>query len=259
MMNTTTDAPARVIGENRDAGLFSAVIVAIFLGSAWYAVRACLSMDSGMSMPGGWTMSMAWMKMPGQTWPEAFGSFMSMWIVMMVAMMLPCLAPMLAACRLRAGCVQPLFAAMGYFAIWAIAGVAVYVPGIFLALAQMHSDAVSHVTPFASAIVVLLSGIAQFTPWKRRALGRCRHSECAPSTNTVRGAFRFGLSMGADCVLCCGCLMAILIVTDIMNVWIMAAITVAINAERISPRPILLARTAGAIITLAGVYLIAHA
>jgi hypothetical protein len=23
-----------------------------------------------MPMPGGWTMSMAWMRMPGQTWPE---------------------------------------------------------------------------------------------------------------------------------------------------------------------------------------------
>jgi hypothetical protein len=24
-----------------------------------------------MPMPGGWTMSMAWMRMPGQTWPGA--------------------------------------------------------------------------------------------------------------------------------------------------------------------------------------------
>jgi hypothetical protein len=28
-----------------------------------------------MPMPGGWTMSMAWMRMPGQTWPGAAASF----------------------------------------------------------------------------------------------------------------------------------------------------------------------------------------
>ena len=49
----------------------------------------------GMPMPGGWTMSMTWMRMPGQTWPGAAASFLGMWIVMMVAMMLPSLVPML--------------------------------------------------------------------------------------------------------------------------------------------------------------------
>jgi predicted metal-binding membrane protein len=48
-----------------------------------------------MSMPGGWTMSMAWTLMPGQTWPGAAASFLGMWTVMMVAMMLPSLVPML--------------------------------------------------------------------------------------------------------------------------------------------------------------------
>jgi predicted metal-binding membrane protein len=34
---------------------------------------------------------MAWMRMPGQTWPGAAASFLGMWVVMMVAMMLPSL------------------------------------------------------------------------------------------------------------------------------------------------------------------------
>ena len=42
-----------------------------------------------MPMPGGWTMSMTWMRVPGQTWAGA-ASFLAMWIAMMVAMMLPC-------------------------------------------------------------------------------------------------------------------------------------------------------------------------
>jgi len=44
-----------------------------------------------MTMPGGWMMSMAWMRLPGQSWPGAAASFLGMWIVMMVAMMLPSL------------------------------------------------------------------------------------------------------------------------------------------------------------------------
>jgi predicted metal-binding membrane protein len=32
---------------------------------------------------------------PGQTWPGAAASFLGMWVVMMVAMMLPSLVPML--------------------------------------------------------------------------------------------------------------------------------------------------------------------
>ena len=46
-------------------------------------------------MPGGWTMSMTWMLMPGQTWLDAAASFLGLWVVMMVAMMLLSLVPML--------------------------------------------------------------------------------------------------------------------------------------------------------------------
>ena len=48
-----------------------------------------------MLMPGDWSMSMTWMRMPGQTWLGAATSFLGMWVVMMVAMMLPSLVPML--------------------------------------------------------------------------------------------------------------------------------------------------------------------
>ena len=56
-----------------------------------------MSAMGGMPMPGGWTMSMPWMRMPGQSWPAAAASFLGMWIVMMAAMMLPSLVPMLLA------------------------------------------------------------------------------------------------------------------------------------------------------------------
>src|ERR687898_1880971 len=76
---------------------FVGVVALLFTASAALTIVWCASMSAmgGMRMPGGWTMSMAWMRMPGQTWPGAAASFLVMWVVMMVAMMLPSLTPML--------------------------------------------------------------------------------------------------------------------------------------------------------------------
>src|SRR5260370_36208871 len=70
------------------SALFFAASVA--LTTAW-----CSSMSAmgEMPMPGGWTMSMAWMPMPGQTWLGAAASFVGMWVVMMAAVVLPSLVP----------------------------------------------------------------------------------------------------------------------------------------------------------------------
>ena len=81
---------------NFRASLFG-VSALLFAASAAVTIVWCGSMSAmgGMPMPGGWTMSMAWMRMPGQTWLAAAASFLGMWVVMMVAMMLPSLVPML--------------------------------------------------------------------------------------------------------------------------------------------------------------------
>src|SRR5262245_66697016 len=67
------------------------------------ALSASMSAMGGMLMPGGWTMSMTWMRLPGQAWPGAAASFIGMWMVMMVAMMLPSLVPMLLCYRQAVG------------------------------------------------------------------------------------------------------------------------------------------------------------
>src|SRR5512139_466229 len=76
---------------------FLGVSALLFAASAAATIVGCASMSAmgEMPMPGGWTMSMAWMRMPGQTWPGVAASFLGMWVVMMVAMMLPSLVPML--------------------------------------------------------------------------------------------------------------------------------------------------------------------
>ncbi|HEY3243493.1 MAG TPA: DUF2182 domain-containing protein, partial [Phycisphaerae bacterium] len=50
---------------------------------------------STIPMPGGWSLSRCWMPAAGQSWFGAAAAFVGMWIVMMVAMMLPALMPVL--------------------------------------------------------------------------------------------------------------------------------------------------------------------
>ena len=86
----------RTASDRPSDAAFVGVSALLFAGSTTLTIVWCASMSAmGMPMPGGWTMSMAWMRMPGQTWLGAAASFLGMWIVMMVAMMLPSLVPML--------------------------------------------------------------------------------------------------------------------------------------------------------------------
>src|SRR6266550_5802935 len=87
----------RMVCERASQRAFVGVTALLFAASTAVTIGWCASMSAmgEMTMPGGWTMSMAWMRMPGQTWPGAAASFLGMWIVMIVAMMLPSLVPML--------------------------------------------------------------------------------------------------------------------------------------------------------------------
>src|SRR5438128_11589911 len=109
------------------SALFFAASVA--LTTAW-----CSSMSAmgEMPMPGGWTMSMAWMPMPGQTWLGALASFVGMWVVMMIAMMLPSLVSTLWLYRQTVGsrCETRLhwlisLVGIAYFFFWTVFGTVV--------------------------------------------------------------------------------------------------------------------------------------
>ncbi len=124
-----------MVSERASERTFFGVSALAFVVSAAITLVRCASMSSmdGMSMPGGWTMSMMWMPMPGQTWPGATASFLGMWLVMMVAMMLPSLVPMLLRYRqafdrtgeTRLGLLTALVA-VAYFFVWTLFGIAAY-------------------------------------------------------------------------------------------------------------------------------------
>ena len=242
----------------------------LFVGSAAVAIAWCGSMADmpGMPMPGGWTMSMAWMRMPGQTWPGAAVSFLGMWAVMMVAMMLPSLVPML--CRYRAavggtadarlGRLTALVGA-GYFCVWTLFGVAAFPLGVALAAVEMQEPALARAVPIAAGVVVLVAGALQLTAWKARHLHCCRQMPgpgrtLAPDAGT---AWRHGLRLGFRCARCCASLMAILLVIGVMDLRAMAVVAAAITVERLAPAGERAARAIGAVVVGAGLFLIARA
>jgi predicted metal-binding membrane protein len=230
----------------------------------------CTSMSAmgEMPMPGGWAMSMAWMRMPGQTWPGAAASFIGMWAMMMVAMMLPSLVPMLqryrqAAARTgetRLGWLTALVG-MGYFFVWTVPGMAAYPLGIALAAVEMRQPALARATPIAAGVIVLIAGAHQLTAWKARHLACCRE---APGRGRVlpadaRTAWRHGLCLGFHCVQCCAGLMLVLLVVGIMDLRAMALVMAAVTVERLAPAGERVARAIGAVVVGAGVFLIVRA
>jgi predicted metal-binding membrane protein len=242
----------------------------LFAASAAVTIvwRGSMSTMGGMPMPGGWTMSMAWMRMPGQTWPGAAASFLGMWVVMMGAMMLPSLVPMLwryreavgRAGETRLGRLTALVG-VGYFFVWTLFGIAVFPLGVTLAAIEMQQPALARAVPTAVGVVVLTAGGLQLTAWKARHLACCR--EAPGRGGTLRAdagtAWRHGLRLGLHCTDCCAGLMAILLVIGVMDLQAMAVVAGAITAERLAPAGERVARAIGAIVVGAGLFLIARA
>jgi predicted metal-binding membrane protein len=235
------------------------------LTSVWCAHMSAMG---GMLMPGGWTMSMAWMRMPGQTWAAAVASLLAMWVLMMVAMMLPSLVPMLwryreavtSAAETRFGLLTALVG-MGYFGVWTLCGMVAFPLGLALAEAQMQHPALSRAVPIAVGLIVLIAGASQFTAWKAHHLARCR--EPLERSRTVPAdagtAWRYGMRLGLHCSCCSAGLMAILLVMGVMDLRVMAVVTTAITAERLAPAGERVARISGVIVVGAGMFLLAGA
>jgi predicted metal-binding membrane protein len=105
---------------------------------------------------------------------ELFGAaagFLGMWVVMMVAMMLPSLVPMLWRYRQAVGRTGgtllgglTALVGVGHFFVWTLLGMVVY----------LLQPALARAAPIAVGVVVLIAGGLQLTAWKARHLACCR-------------------------------------------------------------------------------------
>jgi predicted metal-binding membrane protein len=259
-----------MVSERTSQRAFFGISALLFAASAAVTIVWCAPMSAmgKMPMPGGWTMSMAWMPMRGQTWPGTAASFLGMWVVMMVAMMLPSLVPMLWRYRQAVGGtgatrLGPLtvVVGVGYFCVWTAFGIAAFPLGVALAALEMQLPAVARAVPAAIGVIVVIAGALQLTAWKAHHLACCR--EAPGHGRTLRAdagtAWRHGLRLGLHCGYCCAGLTAILLVIGVMDLRAMAVVTAAITVERLVPAGERVARAIGAVVVAAGLLLIARA
>jgi predicted metal-binding membrane protein len=210
-----------------------------------------------LTIHGGQSMSMPWMRMPGQTWPGVAAGFIGMWIAMMVAMMLPSQVPLLwryrralhGAGETRSGALITVMS-LGYFAVWSAAAVPVFALGVALAAIPARIP--------TTAVVLLISGLLQLTRWKAEQLACCRAAPGHDRTVavTVGAAWRYGLRHGIHCGYCCAGPTAVLMAVGVMDLRAMALSMSAITAERLLPEGQRLARAIGIACIVAGLVLI---
>jgi len=250
---------ARFIGVS--ALLFAAGVV---LTIAW-----CSSMSAMGEMPmaGGWTMSMTWMRLPEQTWLGAAASFLGMWIVMMVAMMLPSLVSMLWRYRHAVAVeeqnrVDQLTAlvGVGYFFVWTVFGMIAFPLGVVLTSIEMEHPALARAVPIAVSLSVVIAGLWQCTSWKSHCLAcwRENHGRNRSLANDASTAWRHGVRLGLGCAKCCANLMTILLVIGLMDLRAMVIVAAAITVERVAPAHERVARAIGVVVVATGVFLLAR-
>ncbi len=231
---------------------FIAVCVLALVAGVSATAYFCRSMCCEMEMPGGWTMSMMWMQMPGQTWFASAISFLFMWLAMMVAMMLPSALPVFL--KARRQWASLCYMASGYFAIWLAAGVGIYALGVAFATVAMRSELFSRAVPWLLGASLIAAGAIQFTRWKMTHLLRCRSPfGCAISCPQHETSFRLGCKQGVACCVCCAAPMAIQLTLGIMNPLVMIVVAIVIAAEKLLPRPAIVARLGGISAIIAGV------
>jgi predicted metal-binding membrane protein len=179
--------------------------------------------------------------------------FMTAWVVMLVAMMLPALTPMVVTYRRITsrrgdGVAMVVVFVVGYLLVWTAAGLAplvfnIELPGLRM---WMGNTAWSVVV----AAVLLAPGVYQLSPWKSACLRSCR----APLAFFMRhdfgtgpaAAVRLGGLHGVICLGCCWALMALMVVAGSMSVAWMAGLAVIFLAEKAWPHGVALSRALGA-------------
>jgi predicted metal-binding membrane protein len=191
------------------------------------------------------------------------GLFLVTWVVMMVAMMFPAIAPMVLThariVRSRGEGATPTVAfVLGYLLIWTAAGL-VPLAAIQL-LGSSLASPVSGWLPRLGGAVVVLAGAYQLTPLKDMCLKGCRSPISFILNHDFGGgspaAARAGISHGLYCLGCCWALMAVVAVLGLMNLAWMAVFAVVFFLEKNWRQGVMLSRIVGAACVILGVAVI---
>jgi predicted metal-binding membrane protein len=261
-MSTTAAGPGLLDSAiRRDRLIVAAGLVALTVLAWLYIIHLSrmMSLHSTMAMP-----------MPMDMGVPELGYLIPMWIIMMVAMMVPSAAPSIllfsSAARSRKTRGIPTASAavftLGYLLIWAVyASVAAVVQYKLHQQALLSPDMVS-ASPVLAGGLLIVAGIYQWLPIKRACLSHC-HFPLGIFSHHWRegsaGALLMGVRHGSYCVGCCWALMALLFVAGVMNLLWVTAIAVFVLAEKLwLPAPTA-GRLTGFLLTGWGIWVIAAA
>jgi predicted metal-binding membrane protein len=193
------------------------------------------------------------------------GFYVTVWVVMMAAMMFPSVAPtVLMYDRLREGHrargkgaapeATALFVA-GYLCVWTAAGLAAY--GLLELVRAIGPGflAWDRAGRYLAGGVIAAAAIYQVTPFKRTCLVKCRSPMMFLAERWRHGragGLELGLRHGAWCLGCCWGLMAALFAVGLMSLGWMALIAAFIAAEKLLPWPAAARRSVAAMLLALG-------
>jgi predicted metal-binding membrane protein len=243
----------------RDRLIVGAGVLLVSALAWWHTVAAAREMG-GVAMPmsrpdpNGWSVA-------------ALVPLFVMWVIMMLAMMLPSAAPMIltfaAVARNRRQHKRPYVPvavfASGYLIVWGGFSAVATVAQWFLHRAALLSPMMVPSSALPGGVLLLLAGVFQFTPLKHTCLTKCRAPLEFITTRWREGwggALAMGLTHGLFCAGCCWALMALLFVVGIMNLLWIALLTILVGLEKILPRRSYISRGTGVLLALWGLWVI---
>lgn len=245
-MSTVT---ARFVGRalSRDRAVVAAGLVGVTVLAWAYIIHMRGAMSSGPAMA---------MPMQGETGAPDLLWLVPMWIVMMVAMMLPSAAPTIllfasVARRRRASSVPTAPTAvftLGYLLVWACYATVAAVGQWKLHQLALLSPAMVSASPWLGGGLLIAAGFYQWFQVKDACLSQCRSPLgflSAEWREGTGGALVMGIRHGGFCVGCCWLLMALLFVAGVMNLLWVAALAIFVLAEKLGPSGRGLGRAAG--------------
>ncbi len=232
-------------------------VVAVLTATAWFLTYST-SRQMGLLMQIGVPMSLG---MEGWAGLASFFAFTSMWLVMMIAMMLPSSYPTLLLHRTvyrkrtpRAYGGTFLFA-LSYFLVWTASGVFFYFGYVLIGRLRLSIPGSELTILRAAGLALILSGLYQCSWLKRACLRHCQnplHFIMEHWRDGNIGAIRMGAAHGIYCVGCCWGLMVILFVMGVMHLGWMAAIGALILVEKVVPVGKWIPNAIGAVFVVVG-------
>jgi predicted metal-binding membrane protein len=238
----------------------SALVLVVTLCWSWVVTMA-------VDMYGRMTGAAAWMMTAHWDWRH-IGLLFSMWSAMMVAMMLPTEAPTLLryakSIPAESKGARPTsrvsaFAA-GYVFVWMLFSAAATVVQRVMTEAQWLTPMMEPAMPGFAGGLLLGAGLYQFLPVKHVCLTSCRAAvACVDGRRSgVTEAFRIGARHGLSCLGCCGVLMLLLFAGGVMNLAVIAVLTLIVLVEKVAPFGVRSTPVSGGFLIGVGLWVIAR-